>query len=365
MRLLSKLSIIVAFCMLAVFATPLLAQDEQPSLGDVARQNQRNKANQPPARPEVKTLVDESNAEHEDSGGEPQASVDVKGLLFQHHYDELEKAAGRARINKTRTKGGLWQLYLFYNAVDEASRADAQVVTELKKWVAAHPESLTARVALAQAYIALGFHARGSGYANAVTQSQWAGLANGAELALDTIREASRIGTDPHMYFVLMEIAVAEGWDKQQTRSLFERALSEEPDYYHTFREYANYLLPKWYGDEFEAESLGEELYQRVGGRQGLFLYFEIATVIGCDCSEADAQVSQMSWDRIKQGYAALQELYGANNRDNNRFLRMAVAHKDKAAAQPVAAKIGDDWEDDIWRSRASFETARAWALAR
>ena len=59
----------------------------------------------------------------------------------------------------------------------------------------------------------------------------------------------------PHWYFVMLEIARDQGWDKQLTRSLFERAIALEPAYYHSYREYANDLLPKWNGERGEAEA--------------------------------------------------------------------------------------------------------------
>jgi hypothetical protein len=115
-----------------------------------------------------------------------------------------------------------------------------------------------------------------------------------------------------------MVIALAQGWDRQRTRQLFEQALAHEPGYYHAFREYATYLLPKWYGEVGEAEEVAQELYRRVGGKEGPFLYFEVAPVIGCDCAGADARLQKMSWEKVKEGFAALEELYGANSRDKN-----------------------------------------------
>lgn len=336
-------------------------QNEGRSLGDVVHETSGKNIAHPSEQSDSKTAVDASTAKQENSGRTPAGDVDLVGLLMQHKYDELEQAAQRMRTNKTRTVGGIWQLFLFYDSVNGAIEQNLKVLGELQKWVQARPESVTAHVALAEAYVSLGFAARGGGSADTVSDAGWAALHAQAAIALEQANEAARLGRDPDIYYVLMEVALAEGWDQQRTRQVFEKAFAEDPGYYHTFRMYAYYLLPKWYGDGPEAEKLGEELYRRVGGKEGLFLYFEIATLVNCACG-GDQPLEKMSWERVKQGYAALQELYGANNVDNNRFLYMAYAQHDKAAANSVTQKIAG-WENTVWHNQESFEAARAWAL--
>jgi len=355
-------ALLLVLCALAgVCAAQAVDQNSGQNLGGTDRGSQLNDVKRPPEHSGTSAVVGESKAKRQDSGVAPRVDVDLSDLLMQHKYDELEQAAQTMRANKTRTAGGIWQLFLFYDSVNGAMEQDLRVLGELQKWVIAKPESVTAHVALAEAYVSLGFAARGGGSADTVSDAGWVALHKQAEIALEEANKASRLGRDPHIYYVLMEVALAEGWDKQRTRQVFEKALADEPDYYHTFRMYAYYLLPKWYGDGPEAEELGEELYQRVGGKEGLFLYFEIATLVNCPCG-GDQSLQKMSWERVKEGYAALQELYGANNVDNNRFLYMAYAQHDKSAANSVAQKI-TGWENTVWRRQESFEVARAWAL--
>lgn len=338
-----------------------MGQDAQPSLGDLARAARHEKANQPASRPEVKALVDQFNAEHAESDGGVQPSINVKQLLAEQRFDDLDNAAEAARSHKTREPGGVWQLFLIYEAINDAARADSEVIEQLQKWAEARPQSITARIALADAYVTLGFKARGKGFADAVTDAAWQGLADNSDRAVATLKQLSNGGRDPHVYYVLMQLALARGWDNQTTRQIFEQALAAEPGYYHTFRQYANYLAPKWYGEGEDAEQLAEELSRRVGGKEGLFLYFEVATVVGCDCDNAP-KLEHMSWPKVKNGYAALEELYGTTNRDNNRFALLAVAHGDKPAAQAVFHKIAA-FDHDVWSSQSTFETVKAWAL--
>src|SRR5262249_40329984 len=71
-----------------------------------------------------------------------------------------------------------------------------------------------------------------------------------------------------------------------------------------------------------------------------------------------------MSWDRIKKGYAAEEELYGASDYKTNRFARLATLAPDQAAALPAFLRLDHRWDKTTWHSRANFESARQWALA-
>jgi hypothetical protein len=63
---------------------------------------------------------------------------------------------------------------------------------------------------------------------------------------------------------MMQEIALAQGWDKQQARELFDQATAFAPYFYHFYREYANFLLPKWYGEEGEIQAFAEEVSSRL-----------------------------------------------------------------------------------------------------
>jgi hypothetical protein len=157
-------------------------------------------------------------------------------------------------------------------------------------------------------------------------------------------------------------VAIAQGWDKTQARELLEQASASEPGYYHYYREYANFLQPRWYGEEGEVEAFAEEISNRVGGQEGDFLYFEIASLLACQCDPDKNALQNMSWPKIKLGYAALEQLYGVSDLKRNRFASMAVKAGDKPAAREALADIGDNWEKSVWVSSAKFQNAKTWS---
>jgi hypothetical protein len=99
-------------------------------------------------------------------------------LLKQQKFDDLDCIGHAARREKTRLPGGLWKLHNIYIGLTEptghATEEDwTERISLLQKWVTAKPNSITARVALAEAYDGYAWDARGNGYSNTVTDSGW------------------------------------------------------------------------------------------------------------------------------------------------------------------------------------------------
>jgi hypothetical protein len=128
-------------------------------------------------------------------------------------------------------------------------------------------------------------------------------------------------------------VALAQGWDKSQARQLFDRAIDFAPSYYHFCREYANFLLPKWYGEEGETQPFAEEAAKRLDTSHGNIIYFEIASLLACQCDKERDSLGGMDCLRVKQGYGELVKLYGTTNLKSNRFAYMSFVAEDKSSA--------------------------------
>jgi hypothetical protein len=296
----------------------------------------------------------------------------IKQYFSQGNFDQLEKSVREARESKGRLVGGGWKLFAFYDAInttfipEHPDESDWKMYLDsVKQWLAAKPDSAAAHISLAQAYVGYAWQARGGGYADSVTEEGWELYGERIALAADLLAKAARLKEKCPVWFETMQnVALAQGWDKSQARELLDQAAAFEPGFYHYYREYAYFLQPKWYGAEGEVESFAEEISDRVAGQEGEFLYFEIASLVACQCDSEKTSLQNMSWPRIKRGYAALEQLYGVSNLKRNRFASMAFKAEDKAAAHEAFAMMGDDWEKKVWMSSEKFETAKAWATS-
>jgi hypothetical protein len=124
----------------------------------------------------------------------------TKALLMREQFSELDKIADEVRSSKARFPGGSWKLSRFYDALDKTlvrgyeTDADWQNhLALIQRWTTARPQSITARLALADAYLAYAWAARGSGYANTVTDQGWRLFEERANKAAEILQDSATL----------------------------------------------------------------------------------------------------------------------------------------------------------------------------
>jgi hypothetical protein len=295
--------------------------------------------------------------------------ADIRGLLKEQNFGALEQAATEARATRARFLGGWWKLRAFYavvqvpvNPLPNGADWEAHLAL-LQSWAATMPQSITARVSLAHAYLKFAWVARGNGLADTVTPEGWKLFNARAAKAKAILDDAENLDAKcPDWYYAEMIAGLALGQDKTAQADLFHRAIAFEPEYLYNYTEYANYLLPKWYGNSGDAAQMANEVISDVGREQGEFLYFMIGGFVATNGSKTE--LAKMSWQRIQQGYATLQRLYGTSNEVVNEYALMAVKFNDLALAQQLFIQIGPYWNKAVWRSEGNFRSTRARIMA-
>jgi hypothetical protein len=289
----------------------------------------------------------------------------VRNLFNEENFSQLEEIADAARSGKSRFKGGGWKLDSFYAAIKTPGSLTAtdaawnSHMERLKRWIAFRPDSSTPRVALAQAYLRFAWKARGGGYADTVTPEGWNLFRERVQKAKENLEAAKSFPTkDPQWFLAMQTVALAQQWNNKQVEKLLEEAYAFEPGYYYYYDSYANFLLPKWSGKPGDSEEFAQTIADRIGGSEGDFVYFRVA--LSLNCCKAHEQAPALSWDRVKQGFASLEELYGSTNYQRNAIAYMAVRQEDKDFAQQLFARIGDNWNQRVWRSKAKFDRSKA-----
>ena len=291
--------------------------------------------------------------------------IAVRHLFDEEKFDELEAIAAKARSQKERFLGGAWKLYVFYTTIQgpgSLTSTDAvwtAHLERLRRWIGAKPESITPRVALAQAYLRFAWKARGEGYRDTVTSDGWKLFGERVQQARETLENAEKVSTkDPQWYSDMQAVALAQRWNRSQADDLLQKASDLEPKYFYFYSAHAYYLLPKWYGKPGDAETFAQTIADRLGGPDGDLVYFEIALID--NCCNAKEQMPDLSWDRIKEGFGALEQLYGSTNYQLNAVAFMAARQRDSEFAQQIFGRIGDNWDETVWGSKAEFDWSKA-----
>jgi hypothetical protein len=295
------------------------------------------------------------------------AFEEYKGSIFEllkrERFRDLDCLADAARSDKTRFVGATWKLRVFYGALEKPPLHATEVdwknhLRRLQHWVSARRQSITARVALAEAYTGYGWDARGEGFSDTISESGSDLFAARLKKAAQILQQASTLKTKcPEWYAAMQDVALGEGWDLERANALLQRAIAFEPAYDAYYRNYAHFLLPKWYGRDGDSERFALESADRLGGADGDILYFQIAKELGCACN--NPQFSRMSWPRVQKGFGELEKRYGVSLITLNSYALMASNSSDFVAADPVFKRIGDNWDKDTWRTEGYFKQSR------
>ena len=298
-------------------------------------------------------------------------SAHIATLLAQEDFAQLEKIAQQDRVEKGRLLGGIWKIHSFYDGTGmpvSAAQPDfedyTQQIARLQKWIAAYPDSATARISLGYLYLNYASFARGTGFADSVSDAQWDLFHSRLAQAKTLLLEAATLkDKDPFWYQAMLIVALHEGWSKAQAHELFEQASAFEPGFYHYYRQYALYLLPRWYGQSGDIQAFGEEILKRVPEPDGSMLYFQITSTVACYCEEDMHELPHANYPILRQGYGNITRFYGVSNLNANRFAFMATSFGDQQSAQEAFAAI-DTMDSKIWYTEEVYNRYRAWAEA-
>jgi hypothetical protein len=295
----------------------------------------------------------------------------IARMLTEEKFEELDCLAVHSRSTKERFPGGMWKLHELYKGVSNpvqypvhATQEDWEaLLRRLEAWVTARPKSVTARVALALAYIGYAGDARGDGSANTVSESEWKLFRQRTAAAKRMLEEASSLPSKcPEWYVVMQEVAQNEGWSEATKRALFDQATQFEPGYYYYARVLASNLLPKRGPETGATEKFAQGVADRVGGDQGDILYFQIASANSVMCACEDDP--HLSLARIERGFEASEKQYGVSMLNLNRiaFLTARTRPDDEVFADKTLTRIGEQWDEETWTIEKDFELAKNFA---
>jgi Domain of unknown function (DUF4034) len=286
-------------------------------------------------------------------------------LLEQEKFADLDCIADSAR--KEKFPGGFWKIHILYAGIDKpqlhGTEEDWQtLLVRLQRWVSARPKSITARVALAGAYLGYGWQARGDGFADTVSRTGWQLFEERLQKAKSILDEASSLPTKcPEWYLTMMLVARGQSWEKERVHDLFLKAIGFEPGYYYYYRAYAFSISPRWGGEEGESERFAQESADRLGGTQGDILYFQIASNMICRCVDDENTLKRLSWPRIQKGYSELEKQSGNSLTNMNLLLYLAIKEADAIVADKLFQQVGDNNDEKVW-NRKYFEQCKKWA---
>ncbi len=287
---------------------------------------------------------------------------EIYGLFTAKKFDAIEKIANEARLKKERLAGGYWKIDSIYEGLTNIyAEYPGQEVTDdmwknrletLNNWKENSPESITARIALAKAYIGYGWFARGNGYISTVSKENYDLLHQRLDMAEQELTEADKLTVKcPRWYREMLYLTMAKSASSDEFNQIFEEAIKFEPSYLQFYLVKSENLTPKWNGKQGDWQKFVDELPSKLATLdtdESDAIYF---TVIVNKLKEQSLNINfaMLSKERIKNGFAYIDKKYKVDNFRLNQFAFVSCLTQDFPSARETFERIGDDWNKEVW----------------
>jgi hypothetical protein len=286
--------------------------------------------------------------------------AEARAYLAAKDFIKLEALATKYRTSKSCYANGIWKLGSVYGGtVPGAEKPDAEWVANLatlREWIQARPNSITARVALANSLVDYGWKARGTGRADTVTETGWKLFGGRLTEAVQVLKQASALSEKcPYWWDVLFTAGRGLGVKKAEYESLFRQAIAFEPDCTDYYCRMAVYLLPRWAGKPGELAAFIQESADKLGGDDGDMLYARI--VWSAQASSGNLFYEPgLSWERADKGFQVIEKRFSDSLYVQNGRAYIAVVGCDKTLApRRLVEGLHGKIDPSTWTSKENF----------
>jgi hypothetical protein len=288
-------------------------------------------------------------------------------ILRAKQYGKLEKSAAVLRSSKASNPDGSRMLYSFYDGFTiQGIESDENTVADLRAWVQAKPESITARVALANFLKEYAWKARGYDYAKTVSNKGWQLFEDRLNEAQKVLDEAKMLKEKCPVYWrVQMEVALGLQMDRTQFDDIFTQATNDAPKDATIYLQRAVYLLPRWDGKDGELEADLEKSADAIGGEDGDMFYAQVVWQLhgGGLTFENIIKENHFSWLRVDRGFAVIEKQFPNSLEAKSERAYLAAYAGDAPKAREYLIETDGKAILDVWRYKAEYIRAANWAF--
>lgn len=289
--------------------------------------------------------------------------TEIRDLVQKGEYEQLESRADAYRASKARFTNSNLKLRVFYSTfldfpVDRDDTQWMQFIQSIENWIRKKPESVTARVALAQAYRRYAWKARGGGWSTTVTPEGYRLMQQRLAVAGQLLNEAKLLPQKcPGWYGAALSLALGTEMTRKEYDRLFADAVSSVPDYDAIYDYTAYYLLPRWYGQPGEWESFAGTMMQRSDIPDAKEIFAKSALYLnGMGFFDSEFSSSRKSSVLLKESFLALQKHYPRSLEINSVFCLASVKMYDYRQIREQLKLIGGRFDPFCWQSPEKFQ---------
>jgi hypothetical protein len=306
--------------------------------------------------------------------GRREVEAEVSRLWDRGAFDELDQLEKSLRLQNAKSASGWPLIFLFYQALDDLPFLEDGSLTELEKattdtdkWLAKSPSSDFGRFLRVDLLTARAWRARGHGYANTVSETQWKEFNAYMDQASEYLmQQKTSLSSNPNWYSAMLEIAGARSWPRPEYDALLKEAVMRHGSYQPILAQFIFHLTPKWGGSYRAMDNFIESSTSNVAPLERDEIYAQQYSYAFENSLFPDIAQSAVRCERWLRGYEQILRKY-ATSYNVNHAAFAAVACANKAIAARYLEQLGAQPPDlSVWgadeRAAEAYSKARKWA---
>ncbi|MFC7337507.1 DUF4034 domain-containing protein [Haloferula chungangensis] len=291
--------------------------------------------------------------------------AEVRGAFDEERFEELDKQASEQRTSRPVFDNGSEKLFQFYEGLSNRFHTgeDGHLTdfAKYERWLKKHPDSLAAHIGLADLWVDYAWFARGSGYADTVSDAQWQAFRQRLEQAGETLGKAAKLPeSDPYWYCVALTVGLGQGWSADVFNQVTSEGNKLAPTFWSIDNKRAHTLLPRWFGEEGDWEAYADKVSKRkdgLGAEAYARIVMQLSTFYADVFRDSDA-----SWEITREGLLILRKKYPKSIYIHNCLAYYAVLGRDRDLAKATFEELGDEYDEEVWEEPERYVHFRTWA---
>jgi hypothetical protein len=283
-------------------------------------------------------------------------------LIALKDFDNLDAVAEGFRNSQASYANGVWKLSYFYEGLNfpsgEATDSEwTNHLAILRDWVQAKPDSITARVALANGVIDYAWQARGHDFADKVKDEAWKLYFQRLNQAVIVLNGAKNLKEKcPYWWAVMLRAELGLQTERPEYDATFNTAIQTWPNYTPFYFLRSNFLLPRWYGSDGELQKDLDQSANKIGGEAGDMIYAQVIWNLNGMVSSTNLfEEYNFSWERANKGFEAIEKLHPDSLAVKNEAAHLAALAGDIPAAKKYFNQTAGQIDLSCWSSTNEF----------
>lgn len=253
----------------------------------------------------------------------------AKNYLQKKEFARLDALMNQARNAKSHTWSGKWTLDSIYSAITPDSEDTDEQLTrrtaELNTWLQRNPSSPSARVAVAESLIEHAWKARGTGWANTVSDEGWKKYGQRLTQAKNVLDgDPKLLQKCPSAFASYITIGLGLHMDKPTLLNLADRCHKTWPDYREVDFSACHFLLPRWHGNEGDIEKYIVETSKLSPGAKGDARCAQMVWRMHKYLPDLCKPGNPVKWDKVSSGFNELIAEYPSDIKPRIAMLEVA-----------------------------------------